>query len=299
VEKHYGIHIEYTFPDQQEVVDLVRAKGLFSFYNDGHQECCRVRKVRPLRKHLTSLKAWITGQRKDQSPGTRNEVPVVQVDPAFEGVDGGAGSLIKYNPLSNLTSAETWNFLRVQGVPVNELHAQGYDSIGCEPCTRPVLPNQHEREGRWWWEDATAKECGLHSGNIKKADGTTEERKADRDLWIDGNVTALTKEQAHTMAEGKRDKDTLVVLYAPWCPFCQGMEAAYSQLAEQLSGSSVAVAKYQADIDRDFCTEKLGLKTFPTIVLLPKGSNSYIKYPSERRDADTLRMWVKTFVGEL
>lgn len=130
VEKHYGIRIEYTFPDTQEVVDLVREKGMFSFYEDGHGECCRVRKVRPLRKQLTTLKAWITGQRKDQSPGacwcpaiarpntcvpagTRAAVPVVQVDPVFEGVTGGAGSLIKYNPLSNITSAEVWNFLRV------------------------------------------------------------------------------------------------------------------------------------------------------------------------------------------
>jgi hypothetical protein len=73
------------------------------------------------------------------------------------GEAGGPGSLIKYNPLSNLTSAETWNFLRVMGVPTNKLHASGYISIGCEPCTRPVLPNQHEREGRWWWEDSTGE----------------------------------------------------------------------------------------------------------------------------------------------
>jgi adenylyl-sulfate reductase (glutathione) len=73
-----------------------------------------------------------------------------------------------------------------QEVPVNKLHACGYISIGCEPCTRPVLPNQAEREGRWWWEDAKAKECGLHSGNVKKEDGTTEERKSERDLWPAG-----------------------------------------------------------------------------------------------------------------
>jgi adenylyl-sulfate reductase (glutathione) len=110
--------------------------------------------VRPLRRQLGTLKAWITGQRKDQSPGTRMAVPVVEVDPVFEGVAGGPGSLIKYNPLSNMTSAEVWNFLRVMGVPTNKLHECGYISIGCEPCTRPVLPNQAEREGRWWWEDA-------------------------------------------------------------------------------------------------------------------------------------------------
>jgi 3'-phosphoadenosine 5'-phosphosulfate sulfotransferase (PAPS reductase)/FAD synthetase len=78
VEKHYKIRIEYTFPDAAAVTELVRKKGLFSFYEDGHTECCRIRKVQPLRRHLKGLKAWITGQRKDQSPGTRMEVPVVQ-----------------------------------------------------------------------------------------------------------------------------------------------------------------------------------------------------------------------------
>jgi len=299
VEKHYGIRIEYTFPEAKEVMDLVRTKGLFSFYTDGHNECCKIRKVLPLRRQLKTLKAWITGQRKDQSPGTRMDVPIVQVDPAFEGVDGGPGSLIKYNPLSNITSAEVWNFLRVQGVPVNELHSKGYVSIGCEPCTRPVLPNQLEREGRWWWEDAAQKECGLHSGNIKKEDGTTEARKADRDLWIEGKVAAVSKPQAEALAAGKRDKDTIMVLYAPWCTFCQALEPSFSALADQLAGTSVAVAKYQADVDREFSTEKLGLKTFPTIVYLPKGRSDFIKFPSERRDVDTLKMWVKSLSGAL
>lgn len=298
VEKHYGIHIEYTFPDAQETMELVRAKGMFSFYEDGHQECCRVRKVKPLRRQLKTLKAWITGQRKDQSPGTRMAVPVVEVDPVFEGVAGGPGSLIKYNPLSNLTSAETWNFLRVMGVPTNKLHACGYISIGCEPCTRPVLPNQHEREGRWWWEDSTAKECGLHSGNIKKEDGTTEERKAERDLWgADSAVAALDKAAVEKLAGGARDKDTLLVLYAPWCPFCQGMEANYEALAQQLSGSHVSVAKYQADVDKEWATKNLGLTTFPTIVMLPKAKGGFVKYPSERRDVESLAMWVKTMAG--
>jgi adenylyl-sulfate reductase (glutathione) len=79
VEKRYNIHIEYMFPDAGEVEALVRAKGLFSFYEDGHQECCRIRKVKPLRRALKGLKAWITGQRKDQSPGTRANLPLVQV----------------------------------------------------------------------------------------------------------------------------------------------------------------------------------------------------------------------------
>ena len=108
-----GFELNIHFRILKKWFDLVREKGMFSFYEDGHQECCRVRKVRPLRKQLKGLKAWITGQRKDQSPGTRQAVPVVQVDPVFEGLQGGPGSLIKYNPLSNVSSAEVWNFLRV------------------------------------------------------------------------------------------------------------------------------------------------------------------------------------------
>nr|QKY14993.1 5'-adenylylsulfate reductase 2 (APR2) [Polytomella parva] len=303
VEKHYKINIEYTFPESKAVTDLVRKKGLYSFYADGHGECCKIRKVAPLRKHLSGLKGWITGQRKDQSPGTRTAVPVVQVDPVFTGSEGTPGSLIKYNPLSNITSNEVWNFLRVMNVPVNDLHSQGYVSIGCEPCTRPVLPNQLEREGRWWWEDAAAKECGLHSGNVKKGDGKVVEKKADRDLWIgsateSSAVQAISREKARDLAQGKRESDTLLVLYAPWCRFCQAMEPNYEALARDVKGGKVRVAKYQADIDRQFCNENLKLKTFPTIVFLPKGSNSVIKYPSERRDPETLKMWLRT-IAEL
>ena len=146
---------------------------------------CRVRKVRPLRKQLKTLEAWITGQRKDQSPGTRAEVPAVQVDPVFEGVSGGEGSLLKYNPLTDMTSEEVWNFLRIMNVPTNKLHECGYVSIGCEPCTRPVLPNQQEREGRWWWEDSAAKECGLHSGNVTNGSSAEVSDEAP-DLWPNG-----------------------------------------------------------------------------------------------------------------
>ncbi|KAL3157036.1 hypothetical protein ABBQ38_001284 [Trebouxia sp. C0009 RCD-2024] len=297
VEKHYGIRIEYTFPDAQECMDLVRSKGMFSFYEDGHQECCRVRKVRPLRRQLKQLKAWITGQRKDQSPGTRSAVPVVQVDPVFEGLEGGPGTLIKYNPLSNVSSAEVWNFLRAMSVPVNKLHEMGYVSIGCEPCTRAVLPNQHEREGRWWWEDATGKECGLHSGNV--VESAAEQAKEDqRDLWQEGAVEALSKEQLQDMVDGKRDKNTMLVMYAPWCQYSQAMEDSYEALAKRYQGSEhVRVAKFQADTDREFAG-KLGLKTFPTIVMLPQFENAgVIKYPTERRDTDSLDMWVKTMTG--
>jgi thioredoxin-independent 5'-adenylylsulfate reductase len=159
VQQRYGIRIEYCFPEAASVEALVRKKGLFSFYQDGHDECCGIRKVEPLRRMLGGLSAWITGQRRDQSP-TRAALPVVQLDAAFRGKGGGA--LIKWNPLAAVTREYVWDAIRVFEVPYNELHAHGYVSIGCEPCTRAVLPGEHERAGRWWWEEATRKECGLH-----------------------------------------------------------------------------------------------------------------------------------------
>ncbi|MBD1854052.1 MULTISPECIES: phosphoadenylyl-sulfate reductase [Leptolyngbya] len=162
VRKHYGIAIDILSPDAAQLEAFVKAKGLFSFYEDGHKECCGIRKVAPLRRKLSSLDAWITGQRKDQSPSTRSDVPIVQVDGAFSSDDR---ELIKFNPLSNWSSAQVWTYIRAYEVPYNPLHERGFISIGCEPCTKAVLPNQHEREGRWWWEDATKKECGLHAVN--------------------------------------------------------------------------------------------------------------------------------------
>ncbi len=163
IRKHYGINIEVVSPDGNQVRQLVTEKGLFSFYEDDHKECCGIRKIEPLRKKLLEVDAWITGQRKDQSP-TRGQIPVIQDDKLFARA---GGSLTKFNPLANWTSKEVWDYIRICDVPYNELHDKGYISIGCEPCTRPVGPNQHEREGRWWWEEATKKECGLHSGNLK------------------------------------------------------------------------------------------------------------------------------------
>lgn len=165
VRKHYGIAIELLTPDREVLDAFVKEKGLFSFYEDGHQQCCGIRKVEPLRRKLATLDAWITGQRKDQSLDTRAELPEVQLDSAFSGA---GKQLVKFNPLANWTSAQVWDYIEAYRVPFNELHKQGYISIGCEPCTRPVLPNQHERAGRWWWEDAAKKECGLHAGNIKQ-----------------------------------------------------------------------------------------------------------------------------------
>ena len=165
VRKYYDVNLKILFPESAAVESLVNEKGLFSFYEDNHQECCGIRKVGPLRKHLLTLDAWVTGQRKDQSPGTRTSIPVIQLDKAFAR-DG--DTLTKFNPLANWSSAQVWEYIRNEGVLYNELHDHGFISIGCEPCTKATLPNQHEREGRWWWEAATQKECGLHGANIGK-----------------------------------------------------------------------------------------------------------------------------------
>lgn len=163
VRSHYGLDIELMFPDAEAVQGLVREKGLFSFYEDGHQECCAIRKIEPLRRRLASADAWITGQRRDQSP-TRTDVPVVQRDGAFSTAER---TLVKYNPLAGWSSADVWRYIREYDVPYNALHDRGFVSIGCEPCTRAVGPHEHERAGRWWWEDSTKKECGLHLENLK------------------------------------------------------------------------------------------------------------------------------------
>jgi phosphoadenosine phosphosulfate reductase len=164
VRKHYGIEIEVLSPNRDLLDGFVKTKGLFSFYEDGHSECCGIRKVEPLRRKLTNVDAWITGQRKDQSLDTRADIPEIQIDSTFSTPEH---TLIKFNPLLNWTSAQVWDYIEAYQVPYNPLHQQGFISIGCEPCTRAILPNQHERVGRWWWEDAVKKECGLHASNVR------------------------------------------------------------------------------------------------------------------------------------
>ena len=164
VRKHYGVEIDVMSPDPAKLQPFVRKKGLFSFYEDGHTECCGIRKVEPLTRALANYEAWVTGQRKDQSV-TRHTLPVVQQDAAElpAGSTWGQGPRrMKFNPLSNWSSAKTWAYIREHEVPYNELHHRGFISIGCEPCTRPIRPGEHERAGRWWWELETQRECGLH-----------------------------------------------------------------------------------------------------------------------------------------
>lgn len=159
VRERYPIELDVLYPDAEEIRTLVQRKGLFSFYRDGHQECCHIRKVAPLRRKLATLDAWISGQRRDQNPDTRQNLVEVELDQTFQ---GRSGQLFKFNPLANWTSVQVWDYIEAFEVPFNELHRRGFRSIGCEPCTRSILPHQNEREGRWWWEETAKKECGIH-----------------------------------------------------------------------------------------------------------------------------------------
>jgi phosphoadenosine phosphosulfate reductase len=152
----YDCNIEWFFPDRDAVEQLITDKGLFSFKEStgNRQECCFVRKVLPLKRALTGLQAWVTGQRRQQS-STRVNVQVVEVDEAN-------GGIVKLNPLSFWSSDQVKEYVDRHQIPYNRLYDLGYQSIGCGPCTRATAPGEDERAGRWWWEDAAHKECGIH-----------------------------------------------------------------------------------------------------------------------------------------
>jgi phosphoadenosine phosphosulfate reductase len=142
-------------PDPAAVLHYVKANGRDAFYGsvELRKACCGIRKVEPLRRALAGKRAWITGQRRDQS-ATRAELAEREHD-AVHGIE-------KFNPLAAWSEAQVWDYLTAHRVPYNRLYDQGYRSIGCAPCTRPVLPDEDVRAGRWWWEQAEHKECGLH-----------------------------------------------------------------------------------------------------------------------------------------
>ncbi len=155
VKQTYGYHIELFQPEPAAVEQYVAQNGLNAFYDsvEMRKECCRIRKVEPLKRALAGKKAWITGQRREQS-ATRSELQV-------EEFDAGHG-LAKFNPLADWTENDVWNYIRTNKVPYNVLHDKGYPSIGCEPCTRAIQAGEDVRAGRWWWENPESKECGLH-----------------------------------------------------------------------------------------------------------------------------------------
>jgi phosphoadenosine phosphosulfate reductase len=154
-EERYGVRIRAIYPEAQALGDLVADQGINGFYysKDARESCCGVRKVQPLKRALAGAAGWIVGLRSDQSRH-RNSVKLANWDPHHR--------LIKLAPLFDWSRDEIAAECRALGVPVNELYAQGFPSIGCAPCTRAVKPGEPERSGRWWWEEDQAKECGLH-----------------------------------------------------------------------------------------------------------------------------------------
>lgn len=158
VSARYGHRITVFRPQADAVTAHVKAHGAYAFYEsiELRRACCEIRKVEPLRRALAGRSAWITGQRREQA-ATRVALHDEEPDPIF--------GLYKFNPLAAWTEAEVWSVIRALNIPYNPLHDQGYPSIGCEPCTRAIRADEDARAGRWWWETADSKECGLHAGN--------------------------------------------------------------------------------------------------------------------------------------
>jgi phosphoadenosine phosphosulfate reductase len=158
VRAKYGVEIEWFFPAQAPVENLIRLKGLYSFRDslDDRHQCCGIRKVEPLGRALAGLDAWITGLRREQSV-TRTEAAELELD-------GAHGGIAKVNPIIAWSADEVRAYAVEHRVPIHPLHDKGYPSIGCAPCTRAVAPGEHPRAGRWWWENPENKECGLHVG---------------------------------------------------------------------------------------------------------------------------------------
>ncbi len=155
VRTRYGIEVLSMFPERAAVEKLEREKGFYSFREsvEDRRECCAVRKVEPLRRALSGLKAWMTGLRRDQA-ASRGDTGAVEWD---EG-----NGLAKVNPLVDWSNEQVWEYIRTNNVTYNRLHDQGFPSIGCAPCTRAIEPGEDIRAGRWWWELPDSKECGLH-----------------------------------------------------------------------------------------------------------------------------------------
>jgi phosphoadenosine phosphosulfate reductase len=166
-EQRYGIRIHVVVPDAREVEELVDRDGIFGFRLavENRKACCEVRKVRPLKRALAGAAGWVTGLRRHQSAG-RAAVPFAAWDADHQ--------LVKLNPIADWTLEQLEAYVAEHKVPVNPLHAKGFPSIGCQPCTRAIKPGEDLRAGRWWWENEDGKECGLHNRPGKSGPGKQE-----------------------------------------------------------------------------------------------------------------------------
>jgi len=152
----YNVKLHVLFPRNDDVEKLYETQGINGHFESiaKRKNCCDIRKMEPLKRALKPLKVWFTGLRAAQSV-TRTDMPIVEFDENFD--------VIKVNPLINWTEEDVWEYINKNNVPYNKLHKQGYPSIGCAPCTRPVKEGEDIRSGRWWWENPEHKECGLHA----------------------------------------------------------------------------------------------------------------------------------------
>ena len=157
----YGVPVHQFEPEASGLTDFVATHGLNGFYEslEARKACCGVRKLEPLGRALSGYDAWITGQRREQAL-TRDQLDEREHDAGHD--------LIKHNPLASWLWTDVLAYAEHFEVPLNPLHARGYVSIGCDPCTRAIRPGAHARDGRWWWENADTKECGLHQNNHNK-----------------------------------------------------------------------------------------------------------------------------------
>lgn len=180
-ESRYGIRIAVYSPDAEQVEHMVAVHGINLFRDSmaARKRCCEVRKLAPLRRALQGLDAWVCGLRREQSP-TRDGVSAVEWDEA--------NGLVKFNPLHDWSEERVREFVSRHGVPYNPLHDAGMPSIGCAPCTRPIESGEDVRAGRWWWESADHRECGLHAREgwasqvpLAAAEGPTAPRSEDGD----------------------------------------------------------------------------------------------------------------------
>lgn len=151
----YKVNVKAFYPDLEELEPFIQEKGPDSFYTsvDNRKKCCEIRKVHPLKRALKGSKVWITGLRAEHSPDRENLQQ-------FEWDE--SNQIIKYHPILFWTTEQVKDHIKQKQIPYNILHDRGFVSIGCAPCTRAIQPGEDFRAGRWWWEDANKKECGLH-----------------------------------------------------------------------------------------------------------------------------------------
>jgi phosphoadenosine phosphosulfate reductase len=256
----------------------------------------RICKVEPFARSLRELRAdaMLNGRRRDHGA----ERAALEL---WEG-SGEAGTLSKCQPLAYWEFRDCFAYLERHGLEAHPLHAAGYPSIGDAHSTVPVPKEKWfdyagERSGRFQGltgADGKPKtECGIH------VDGAT--RTFERDLWLqDAAAPILEVTQADVIAGVLASgPDTLLVVYAPWCPFCQKMEAELIRLAKAAPAMGLRIAKLRGDVVRDFARDELQVASFPTLLAFSSAARGAkgVKHATEERSAEALLAFVNAACG--